>query len=1188
MITPPEAKPAPSGKSDTPASGFFEKVLNQARLAAGVPQPADGEKTLKPKVLASTHAAPKADTQKPADADSYKDITELPEKLDIDTLKVVAKDSEAGVIYFEHAGNKYQISEKAAQDAQPGFETFENLRFGHAVPTRDPVGPDHGTQLYNLLDSLAETQGTPAYDVIKDSLANPDQELLRKDDGQFLLENIDKVEQPADGVLKVTLTSGKEVIIAKGITPEAFEAYRGAGKTKEALADGKAQGYEQVTGLPGGLDVDKLKVVSEDKDTGVILFEHDGHKYMISRDDAAAHDRGYDALDSVPSAAANQPAPENRGSQLYSFLHALDSTQGTPAFDYIKNAHKLPDQHLQSRTEGTLGMGDISKIDSPTDGIVVVTQNDGKLVVVSKDIAPEAFLEYTAKGQTLAGIEKAKADGYSKAGPDDYLPSTEDIMSVGGVGDYGPGLIAFTQRKPGGEEQKIIVSQFDNPQMFDQISSYRTTIAEQITDVDKLRADHGLPPLKEVTVDELPTTEKDENGQPLSVRDLAVRDLVDEYRAGIKDGSIAKDDPRAKFVRALEAKSMSEHGMQIIPEHGFGNHGSATDPVTVTSRDVRDEIFDVKNIDAQIGELLGNETIVNDLKAKHDGALAKVEGGSAKVDETRQKLLDSTSSDAFVKYINDLQASGQTELATREIQSAYASLADIDPAKADEFLQNLQIDGYTMEVDKLIADPSKISDDNTALATTDQALLILQALKASGDGIPRRSLATYEKFVEMLVKDKDAATDFGKVMASLGDAWQKNGTITLDDINKALSTELMPHLSAENRGLFTRAVAFLSDNGVLGSMGGAISLGRAIYQLVGKGGSLADTPRERVGIANDFIGFLSTGSHFATLGTKVFDKAFGTNAYKLMGLDRSVPLIWSKPATAPDSVPRSLQDVHNQYYNIIDDAMADGKDVSKALNGQPFDEASMTKLHEGIESGIDKRGGVMGAGKVARFAGSAIKVIGAGADVVGGVISVVTGGLTIRDGVREKDPIKIASGSLSVAGGVSSLVGAAGSVAGVLGTTGRLVPLLGPVGFLFSGVFSIVGAILGDIKSAKLHKISLQNWDQIQDFKQDGLLKPKGDEAYVWLQTYLSDWGQRDAPGDRSIFDFRKEEWDARSSIRSDNRKDHPDYVGDGNNRRSEDYKYSLKPSEWVDDSGNIVWMVGDGYGGAYKPVENS
>ncbi|WP_339385051.1 hypothetical protein, partial [Pseudomonas sp. MF6747] len=42
---------------------------------------------------------------------------------------------------------------------------------------------------------------------------------------------------------------------------------------------------------------------------------------------------------------------------------------------------------------------DISKVDAPLDGILVVNQADGKLLVVSKDITPEAFAAYTTKGQ---------------------------------------------------------------------------------------------------------------------------------------------------------------------------------------------------------------------------------------------------------------------------------------------------------------------------------------------------------------------------------------------------------------------------------------------------------------------------------------------------------------------------------------------------------------------------------------------------------------------------------------------------------------------------------------------------------------------------------------------------------------------------------------------------------------------
>jgi len=1154
MITRPEKSASPRVDQPNAPERVFDAVLNKAKILAST---GPGDKTVKP--------------------EDYKEVTALPAKLDIDKLKVISEDKDAGVIYFEQDGAKYKISAEGAANAQDGFDVLKNLRFGHAVAPVNQGGPDEGTPLYTFLQTLAETQGTPAGKAIVESLKNPDQQLLREDGDGVRLANIKSVGKAEDGILKVSLENGKTLVISELLTPQAFSTYTQAGVTKEALNDGKSKGYEEVTSLPGDLDFSQLKVVSEDNAAGVILFEHQGHKYAISKSEADLPQ---------PGADLSNPNP-NAGGTFYNFLHAVHASEGSQAFDYIKNAQSLPGQELLRKDEASLKLGDISKVDAPMDGILVVNQADGKLLVVSKDITPEAFAAYTSKGQTLAGIEKAKGDGYTLAAPDAYLASTEDIMSVGGAGDYGPGLIAFTQHKPGGSEEKIVVSEDSNPQMFEQISSYRSDIAAQTTDVDKLRTDNGLPPLKDVSVDNLTTTEKDDSGNPLSVQDLSMKTLVDSYRAGVKDGSIGKDDPRAKFLRAVEARSMADNGMSIIPEHGFGNQGIATTPIDVTSRDVRDNIFDTKAIDQTINDLLGDSTIQHDIKANHDAALGKVDGGQAKVDETRQRLIDSTSSENFTQYIKSLQDSGKTELATQEIQNAYTALADIDPAKADNFLQNLQIDGYTDAVEKLMDDPTKISDDNTALATTDNTMAILSMLKGSADGLPRQALGVYSKFVDQLLKDKNAAADFGKAMISLGDTWQKNGVISFSDIDKAVSKEIMPGLSEENRSSFVKNLNFLKDNGVLGSVGGAIGMGRIVYQLAGQGGKLADTPMKRLGIANDFLGFLGTGSHFATLGLKVYDKLRGTNAYKLMGFDRSLPDLWAKPGEGYHALPKDAEAVQKKYFEIVDQAMDDGKDVGKALNSGGWSDEGAAKIQEGIEKGIASRGGVAGAGFGAKFASSAIKVIGMATDVAGGVISVVQAAFTLRDGVREKDPVKIASGSLSMAGGVSSLVGAAGGVLGTLGVTGRIIPFLGPVGFLISGALSFVGAILSTVQSHKLHKISMQNWDQIQDFKQDGLLKPNGDEAYVWLQTYLSDWGQRDAPQDQSIFDFRKEEWDARSSIRGgDHRRDHPDFIGDGNNRNSEDYKYSLKPSEWTNENHDIIWRVGDGYGGEYHDVD--
>ena len=164
----------------------------------------------------------------------------------------------------------------------------------------------------------------------------------------------------------------------------------------------------------------------------------------------------------------------------------------------------------------------------------VITLKDGRKVVAIEALAPNAFKAYAQSAEVLAGIARAEGDGYRLAGADHYLPSTEDIASMGGVGEYGPGLIAFTYRKPGGEEEKLIVSEAINPELFAQVSGHRDEITLQINDLDALRREHGLPPLEEVSINELPTSETNEDGQTLNVQELALQRMIEAYREGVK------------------------------------------------------------------------------------------------------------------------------------------------------------------------------------------------------------------------------------------------------------------------------------------------------------------------------------------------------------------------------------------------------------------------------------------------------------------------------------------------------------------------------------------------------------------------------------------------------------------------------------------------------------------------------
>ena len=369
MINRPEKPTAPRVAQPQAPEHVFDALLNQARTMAAA---GSGDKTFKPKVLAA-HPGESLKTPSEIKPEDYKDVTALPAKLDIDTLKVISEDKDTGVIYFEQNGSKLKITRENAEKVQEGFDTLKGLHFGHAVAPVNQGSPDAGTPLYDLLHTLAETQGSPAGKAIREALNSPDQQLLREDDPGVRLANIKSVGEAHDGVINVRLENGQTLVIAEALTPQAFASYTNVGVTKQALNDGKSKGYEEVTSLPGDLDFSQLKVVSEDPKSGVILFEHQGKKYMISQSEAALPQ---------PGADLSNPSP-NAGTSFYNFLHAVHASEGSQAFDYIKNAQSLPGQELLRKDEASLKLTDISKVDAPMDGILVVNQADGKLLVVS-------------------------------------------------------------------------------------------------------------------------------------------------------------------------------------------------------------------------------------------------------------------------------------------------------------------------------------------------------------------------------------------------------------------------------------------------------------------------------------------------------------------------------------------------------------------------------------------------------------------------------------------------------------------------------------------------------------------------------------------------------------------------------------------------------------------------------------
>lgn len=1204
--------------SGTPSAGArFETVLQHAKVLA-----ADKPKSTPPREA-------KADDPAPGFFE-YQSI-EAPGKHGKDTIRYTTREGEEVVVKRSTAPKLYEqvVKDQLTQQAQAGGYTLsvdnaDTLTYADHITEIDTSRANEGVITYKYGANQMVINSTLTPDTFK-LLTHAKDALAFKKDGYALLGSTQtlpassseykSIEHKDNGVILVETKDGKRYAVSETLNPEIAKQLGYQSDVQTLLDKGKADGYELVQSLPADYDVTKLSVESIDEKTGVIQFQYDGKKYLLPPGDASEAENTPPPGIRIGLAGANDKSPslEMRGTRLYELLSALKQTEGTMAHDALVNAIKNKDA-VAHDTEVPSSVADIDNIHAYSEGgVQVVTLKNGKTITVIEALAPQSFQAYAEAGKTLDGITRAQGDGYRLANKDDYLPSTEDISAMGGVGEYGPGLIAFTYQKPGGEQEKIVVSEADNPELFAQVAGHRSEITAQLDNVDELRKQYGLPPSSELSVNDLPTTEKDEDGNTLSIQDLTLQNLVKEYRAGVENGSIGTDDPRAKFLRTLEAKSMSDNGMTVIPEHGRGYKADASDPVEVTGRDVREEIFDVKAIDQTLAELSSDKTIAADMERFDKDAKSKVEGGEGKITETQDKLKTSANSEGFRNYIKFLQDNGKTELAQEEVQQTYLGLAQIDPAVAEQFKGDLSRDTMIMDLDAIMADPSKISEDNSALAAIDTTKYWLRAARGMTD-IPTQLINTWETTVEKFMKNKDDAVSFSKIYAELGDKYMRNGKITDVDIKDAMAAEknAFKSLSSTEKDSMTKMFTTMKDTGTMGSVSGIFGLARGIYQLHGDAGHMASTPEGRLGIAADFITFASFSNGFLTLGSKTTDLILKTKIYDNLGLSKTIPDMWRNPGTVPPvdvetdlakhlSAQGFLPEKPDTYVpdgkggfrvepggansggSWITDSKGGGAVRGGAANPTNFPNYDPEAFKAGyLDGNNNTKYRIEGAGNASRIAGSVSRFIGSSADLAGAVTGIVLGAFGIRDGLKNHDSLQTASGFLGVFGGASGVVAGIASVNGawglIGGAAGRVIGALGPVGFVASAVLGFVGAILGTIKSKKLHKISGQKWDQLKQFEKDGLLKPDGASNYVWLQTYLSNYRQRDAPEGQSVFDYRKKEFTGED-------KTHNDYIGDGLNENTKGFGWaSGYDYTFIDDAGKEHNYV-SGYG-AFTPDE--
>lgn len=813
-------------------------------------------------------------------------------------------------------------------------------------------------------------------------------------------------------------------------------------------------------------------------------------------------------------------------------------------FEQVKALHEGNDKGFALKTDDNLFSGtDLAKAEilppDENNGFIGLTM-DGNKIHVSAEVSPAAYDQVTSLQASHADIEASKKDGYKVAGPEDY-PHDDEIVKWGMPDEFDNGIVRFETENG----DKFVVSEHVNKPLYDRIVALGE--GTQAKDVDKIRDEYGLPsadeldPLRQET--DVLIDEKDESKGKYTVSELATKTLVEEYQKGVDDGSIGKDDPRAKLVRALEAQSAYYNGRGITGyEETKGLFGGtwreSDDKQTQLNKHDLQDIIDGNALDTSMEELFSNETISDDYSRKMEEALGKIdrEGLEQKLDD-----LVFGKDSKYMEYIAELKEQGLTHAAQADIASVVQSLSILDPEKGKQAAAQLQTDALTMDLDALVANPDTITEENKTQATKDLFGLLKSIFKSDTLDLPRRTIDTIEKFIDGFINGKVPEKDVMKaVNGAAQEAAANGGHIPKESLDKY--NAMLPMADREG---FAGFVGKLNSMGILGSLGGGVSLISGIYQLAGRGGKLADTPIERLAVAKDFISFVGATSHFATLGDSIAKSLGGEGKMaSLLGLDKTVPEIWGKNGingqVLADTVPKNaytlpeieLQDFDRftadttREINQAADRIAKGEGVNGSKFIENFDPADI----DGVQSTFDnqaKAAGLSSLDNLKNIGKTVARVLGATADVAGGVADVVLGAFTIKDAIRNDSDLGKAAGSLQVVAGATGLAAGGAGLAAAFGIGGAAMgAAAGPL-FLVGVALAAIGGIIGYfLDHEKKQKATNAEGDWYKDLARDGLLQEDWGDKVEYARYSSYRYGERDAPDDQSIYEFQEAEWE--------------------------------------------------------------
>ncbi|MEB2848484.1 hypothetical protein GAO09_25260 [Rhizobiales bacterium RZME27] len=873
-------------------------------------------------------------------------------------------------------------------------------------------------------------------------------------------------------------------------------------------------------------------------------------------------------------------------------------------YEYISGISKIPEKDLKLAKEAIgdggkddnrkeflrddgrdkIKLGDVWTVSKISDSTIYVNMNVGvdgaHLRFVSKELTPELFAK-------LDAMNSADKDGY-KLIKDENGIKDQDLAD--GASIYRPdednGLIRVDMKNG----DKKYVSADTTPKLYEFLSGKSDEFSGPGRDkaVDEAREKAGLPSPEELDIAALKTTEKDKDGKELTVTELAWQNAMKTWKEGVEKGDIKADDDRAKLLNALQAQSIRESGLDMATlSISMGN-----DITKANGKDF-EQIIDGDKVAKSVSDLLGSEAVGKDIAAARSEALKKVDGGDAVIKE----LTDMAFGVDYAKYIQDLTRNGQNETAKDDISSVYSALLVADPEKAKEFAQNMQLDSMTMELDDLMGDPGKISEENLTQAGADIVKMLLTAAKKGGLDIGRR-LAESEKFLNEVLGNKQSAKDFAKAMQEIGAIYSKNGEIKSSDIENLFKNGKYKTIAEGAGGEGLKFFNDMTKAGVIGSIGGGISLVSGVYQLASKGGKIGDTPEERLSVAKDFVSFVGAGKHFGDLANHIIgehnqdvkeyneklekanppleniDDLKRTPAKPLLGLDKTFDDLFKAPSGKEGGGLTMTNELTEAFQTELSKAV-EGTDKPEFYENllEKADIKNSEALAKGLIDGYEMRPDIKGINNWHRGASAALLVMSAGADTFAGAADVAIGALTIKKGLASGDDTTVAKGALQVAAGGFGTIGGVSSLLG-LSKGLSLAKAFAAPSFVISAVLSLatlIPDIINDIKrSEEITGYRDKLRDMFTQMDKDGLLTEDGLDKYRFLDAYIRNYGQRDAPDNESILTYRQEELENFLSYISEHRDiidrqfttdlglfvdetdKHPDYDGDGDNLDSQ------------------------------------